>query len=397
MPVQLGYRKSRAGCLRCKQRRVKCDENKPCAACTRHNLPCSLTENSEESQKSQSLGSRVNRAKSRQRSEAAGKRKSPSPIDPFPYFDNRHGTSKADEEYGELWITDLELMHHYTTATCETLPRVEKLRRIWQIEVPKSGIEHPFVMHQILATAALHLGYLHPESRQRYILHASRHQSLAVAGIRKLITNITPQNCEALFSASSLLIISAYATFPDPREWGDRTTRPSTSDIVDTFCLVRGMNQVLAHSEEILHAGTFAPLFEPQPGATSTPLLNDACDRLRCLRLMLEPFANHHILGAEIDRFIHWIRICAESTNEAEMRVTMVWPIYLSAEYMSMLRQNEPQALILLSYYCAVAKGTETNTWYMRRWSTAAFEAVTDVLGSEWDAWLEWPRSVILS
>jgi uncharacterized protein YgbK (DUF1537 family) len=125
----------------------------------------------------------------------------------------------ADAQHRGTWVADLELMHHYTTVTCETLPRIEKLKRIWQIEVPKSGIEHPFVMHQILSVAALHLGYLYPECRQRYILHASRHQSEAVAGIRKLITNITPRNCEALFSASSLLIISAYATFPDPREW----------------------------------------------------------------------------------------------------------------------------------------------------------------------------------
>ncbi|KAK3948966.1 hypothetical protein QBC32DRAFT_45527 [Pseudoneurospora amorphoporcata] len=39
---RLGYKKSRNGCLRCKARRVKCDENKPCSACQRHGVLCSL-------------------------------------------------------------------------------------------------------------------------------------------------------------------------------------------------------------------------------------------------------------------------------------------------------------------------------------------------------------------
>ncbi|RSL97034.1 hypothetical protein CEP52_011152 [Fusarium oligoseptatum] len=39
---RLGYKKSRKGCLRCKQRRVKCDEKVPCTACCRHRVPCSL-------------------------------------------------------------------------------------------------------------------------------------------------------------------------------------------------------------------------------------------------------------------------------------------------------------------------------------------------------------------
>ncbi|CRK42669.1 hypothetical protein BN1723_019031 [Verticillium longisporum] len=32
MPPRLGYKKSRGGCARCKRRRVKCDEKRPCTA-----------------------------------------------------------------------------------------------------------------------------------------------------------------------------------------------------------------------------------------------------------------------------------------------------------------------------------------------------------------------------
>lgn len=41
---QLGSRKSRKGCKRCKQRRVKCDERVPCTGCVRRNEQCSFLE-----------------------------------------------------------------------------------------------------------------------------------------------------------------------------------------------------------------------------------------------------------------------------------------------------------------------------------------------------------------
>lgn len=75
--AQLGQKKSRKGCNRCKQRRVKCDEETPCGNCIRRNEECSLLE--------------------------------PSP-----------SSSELHREPGlpvdtEEWLADLELMHHYGT------------------------------------------------------------------------------------------------------------------------------------------------------------------------------------------------------------------------------------------------------------------------------------------
>ncbi|WAO82885.1 C6 zinc finger domain-containing protein [Fusarium falciforme] len=43
---RLGHKKSRNGCLRCKARRVKCDELRPCTNCVRHHVECSLVTSS---------------------------------------------------------------------------------------------------------------------------------------------------------------------------------------------------------------------------------------------------------------------------------------------------------------------------------------------------------------
>jgi hypothetical protein len=75
--AQLGQKKSRKGCTRCKQRRVKCDEEAPCGNCMRRNEECSLLEPSPSS-------SEINREPG-------------VPVDT------------------EEWLADLELMHHYAS------------------------------------------------------------------------------------------------------------------------------------------------------------------------------------------------------------------------------------------------------------------------------------------
>ncbi|GKT89252.1 DUF814 domain-containing protein [Colletotrichum tofieldiae] len=136
--------------------------------------------------------------------------------DPFPYF-VKFTTGPVEPVHLSKWITDLELMHHYSTTTCLTLPRSNDVSQIWQFEVPRLGLTYMFLMHEILAISALHLGYLHPEQRESYALHASQHQSDAIAGMRESLMQITPDNCHALFGTSSLLVLNAYSTFPYQR------------------------------------------------------------------------------------------------------------------------------------------------------------------------------------
>ncbi|KAH7134272.1 C6 zinc finger domain-containing protein [Dactylonectria macrodidyma] len=395
MPLRLGYKKSRGGCQRCKKRRVKCDEKQPCTACIKHSVTCSLVEDVQVSPPPSESRSRSNIPQRMTR--ASRKSRIVSPTDPFPYFGNRLSLPAAKSVFGETWTTDLELMHHFTVTTCLTLPRADKLKQIWQIEVPKSGMEYPFVLHQILVVAALHLGYLRPNERQRLCLHASRHQSEGVAGLRKNIANITPESCEALFSASTLLTLSAYATFSQPKGWLDAAVKPTIGDIIDIFSLARGMNQLLACCKEALQRGSFSSIFELQPQTGPTTFLAELVVQLESLRVKISSHAHEDILSREIGWLISWIQRCSNTTNGPELRITMTWPIDLSADYMSLLQQKEPWALTLLAYYCAVVSTTESTTWYTKNWSMNALRAITDCLDPAWAPHIAWPSSIIKS
>jgi hypothetical protein len=320
----------------------------------------------------------------------------PAQTDPFPYFDRRLLASAPGLGQHAAWIDDLELMHHFTALTCMTLPRSDMLRQVWQVEVPKLGIQYPYVMHQILAVAALHLVSLHPDNHQRHTLDAFRHQTEALAGIRQSIGSINDDNCEALFAASSLLLISAFATFSRSKDWLEQAKTPVIRDIVDVFALVRGMNEILSCSEAYLKRGKFAPIFEIQPSVTPSAVLRETRAQLGHLWTHMSSAPNSSLLCRETDTLVEWIDRCDATTSKPELRVTMTWPIYISSEYISVILAQDAAALILLAHYCAVAGSTETSTWYMKSWSRTALRAIDQAIDPAWKSLLDWPRAMIV-
>jgi hypothetical protein len=62
----------------------------------------------------------------------------------------------------EFWDRRLELMHHYSLVTVNTLSIRPEMQHVWRITIPEIGYSFPFVMQGILAVAAVHKAYLTP-------------------------------------------------------------------------------------------------------------------------------------------------------------------------------------------------------------------------------------------
>ncbi|KAF6805792.1 duf814 domain-containing protein [Colletotrichum musicola] len=466
---RLGYKKSRGGCARCKQRRVKCDENKPCAACVRHNTHCSLVDGSTTPtgasndnimswEPSRPQAAATARAPSLQRrtssrktsggsrkaattasispvaqsltppglldsstlnmpadfapsdpasSSSGGGARRPSSIaasspDPFPYF-VKFSTGPVEPVHIGKWITDLELMHHYATTTCLTMPRFQDAGSIWQFEVPRLGLTYMFLMHQVLATSALHLGSLHPNQRESYALHASQHQNDAIAGMRESLAHITADNCHALFAASSLLLISAFSTFPYQRGAAAGHEDPTVDDVLDVFLLVRGMSNILSSSQPVIRAGPFRSFFTEVVTPATTPLLEAVSQNLRAFRTALtstpgvadaDPAAAE-VVAMEIGVLLEWIDHACNTTAYPELRVALTWPIGLTEEYMQLVRNRDPAALTLLAYYSVAVHSTESSTWFMRGWGMNTARAIACDLDPAWKDLIQWPLAFI--
>ncbi|KAK2029027.1 fungal Zn binuclear cluster domain-containing protein [Colletotrichum zoysiae] len=284
--------------------------------------------------------------------------------DPFPYF-SRFLTDLNKTETASGWISDLELMHHYTSVSYQTFSNSSVGQKTLQYDVPREALSYSFLLHQILAFSAYHLAYLQPECRHVYLMQAAQHQNDAINGMRgTLLGTITPTNCNALFASSIFLTLSAFATYPS-YEKHNPSFSPIDS-ILDIFTLTDGMSVILRTSDEDLRKGPLREIFIRGAGdATPTTVeatLQPLFDRLPGLSTQLteigalEHEGKYIIVNAIIalSKCIAKVSTVNAMSAPVEFRAVFLWPIMMSTDYLDSLRQRQPAALVVLAHYCVI-------------------------------------------
>lgn len=318
--------------------------------------------------------------------------------DPFPYFDKFMLPLGGERE--AAWIHDLELMHHYSVATSLTLPRAQEELHVWQQNVPRLAFKYPFLVHQILAVSAFHLAYLQPEQRSEHSLHASQHQNRSIEGMRGHLAEITADNCHALFMASSLLLVGAFASFANIRSNGapllEGQRPPNIEDMIDVFILDRGVASVLQSSEEVIQAGYFRDLFHFSPHERVNPFMQQISQELRNLDTLIKQ--DHAVdplvrvlVELEIGKLIDAIEKAVPTTEDAEMRVTTYWPITIAEDYITLLRQRNEEALLVLMFYCCIMYRAEAKNWFVKGWGLNVASDVSKLISLKWRGAIKWP------
>lgn len=326
-----------------------------------------------------------------------------SPPDPFHFFSGLLVDYKP--ENGSNWIMDVELMHHYTATAYRTLIPDPQILEALQHDLPKEGLRHPFLMHQLLAFAGFHLAYTQPERRHIYLKQASQHQNFTIHGMRKTLAgSISSENCHATYATSIFISLGAFAVYPCYENYN--TFFSPIDSLVEIFTLITGMGLILSTSDEELRAGPLKRLFRKHvegegPDHPCPPLSS----RLPLLEAQLDE------AGAELDEEV---KICMKRASTAlqtcldrvatqnaglghsALRAAYLWPLLLSAQCLEWFRCRHPAAMVILAHYAMVLHSAEADCWYLRGWGRAIAESVAEVLaGEQWLNLARWPISVI--
>jgi hypothetical protein len=111
-----------------------------------------------------------------------------------------------------LDIQDLRLLHFYTLKTSRSLRLgPDDQRNLWRERIVEISFEHPFLLHGILALAAVHKAMLDPQSDHMKTLllqAADSHVSNALETYRKHLEEPTLETCLPMF-----LLASAFVTY----------------------------------------------------------------------------------------------------------------------------------------------------------------------------------------
>ncbi|OQE47290.1 hypothetical protein PENCOP_c001G08112 [Penicillium coprophilum] len=400
-PGRRSHRKSRSGCLQCKKRKVKCDESQPrCRNCEKHGVVCSFAGPSTVLSTPQadlanspvplsgpdSAGAGILRAPALGISQARVL-PSLSSLGPFP---------------STLAVFDLELLHHWTTSTCYTLSRSPAVQTVWCTEAPRIGFETPPVLHTLLALSALHLARCDESRRATCLAHAQIHHSTAVREIIPLVSPLARDNGAALFIFSSLTCMFSCAK---PSEEGDFLVLFERGNLSEWARLFRGTTTVIRTGGEDLRTGRLAPIFSngsylaaahrsPHALEQGKPhvwelqqmiwkecaadpslrvIYQEALDELaRTLGLAIRPGIMRRLESADVFR----------------------WLLDVSDEYLNLLCQEAPIALIIFAHWCASIRQIEWM-WWMEGLSSRLMTQLYSVLDPKYRDWLLWPQEII--
>ncbi|CAK7234284.1 hypothetical protein SBRCBS47491_008896 [Sporothrix bragantina] len=185
------HRKSRAGCDNCKRRRVKCNEEVPCASCRRRGETC-------------------------ERPGHQSQLPVPKPMDTIAPFTSST-VSSAGTNDSVVNLLHLKLLHHFQVHTCPTLVFGTDA---WATAL-QLGFHFEFLSNAVLCVAARHLAYLHANKAETgsvdglngpdaatYAATAATHLCRSLAGFRhELVTRdfTTATHLDAFIATSTLL------------------------------------------------------------------------------------------------------------------------------------------------------------------------------------------------
>ncbi|CZR39216.1 uncharacterized protein FPRO_05592 [Fusarium proliferatum ET1] len=394
MKPRRSHTKSRSGCRECKRRKVKCDERLPsCFNCARRGITCTLTSSQQSPQKTGAIR--------------------------LPLLNNRETEASPDAlSVAEVWSAPtpgasldfqdhgLELMHHYSTITANTLALRLDMQHIWRMVLPEMSYNTPFLSHGILSVAALHKAHLLPARRDKYLDLAAYHQTRGMQGFRSIIHSINERNWHPAFCFSSTIVIYAFSS----AGW----TGDAMADILQIFVLIRGIRSSLFGAGQNLAETPFSAWsagiwivgendeasydFDPPLDRTALPL-----DTFQALRRL---FAFYRTDLSDCNRADYEFAtlqlrksaiLIAHAGTQPEIGMVMFFPYGISASIMSDIQANDPCALVLLSYFSVLLSLVEQQFWYVQGWSRRLISAIDVQLDNDpkFSKVAKWPKTII--
>ncbi|KAK6334782.1 hypothetical protein TWF718_010228 [Orbilia javanica] len=386
------HRKSRYGCKECKQRHIRCDENRPsCANCSKSVHQCSYTSTSVNSV----LVSRSPVVSKRQAQERGSNPSTPSSSEGT--VDNpRDDQDQQPPEHmldGEVYsLHHIQLLLHFQNEIPKTLGLSSDIFDL----IVENAIRTPYLMDQVLATSAAHKSTIQGDKRQFYLHEATRLQTRALA----LFNQCNQENsllsdkinvCVFLFSS----LLGHHALF------NALSLRAELSSVLDEFtrCLKihRGVCALAAQSWPEIQSQLGPEIFKYSAlviGEGDNGTKGSECSAL------VDLIVNGELSGPLQEACSNAVSILQsifdalgnpQSSKSRRLNLVQQWPVRIPTEYINALSQRRPEALIILAYYAVMLHGAR-DYWAFGDSGAFLIQSITGYLGSYWASWLAWPN-----
>ena len=298
-----------------------------------------------------------------------------------------------------LHMTDLELLHHFTTETCFTLSDRAESHGLWQRTAPQEAFRHDFLMRGILAISALHMSHLRPDQQDHYARIAVKQQNVALTSFRSIMSSgMDETNCNAFFALSSLIVVYGFESPKAADSLGMFNYNGDDSD--GWLPLIRGVNSIIMSVWPWIKNGSLSGLLHDHmqsPPQTGLPII--LAEQLSHLEDLCENASG----GQEaVDAYRSALKILRNSfvrmnnrpSYECEVSIAFLWPVMIPQDFVTRLNGRQPETLIILAHYCVILHHLD-HYWWMHGWARHIINNIHRELDDQWHYWIQWPTSVI--
>ncbi|KAK1754902.1 hypothetical protein QBC47DRAFT_423110 [Echria macrotheca] len=430
MPPRRSHKKSRAGCRRCKVRKIKCDEIHPrCSNCTKHGVACDfehpevLAELQTSAASPGTPGSSVDFRSPVNHASA----RAATPLTRAPATPTLSSATPAGQR-----LLELKLMHHYTVMTCKTFTFTAPVTEdIWKITVPNlafAGSQH--LADAILAVAALHLRSMTPNDRE--LIRASHaYMAASLAEYSATLTRgIDNTNAETLFLTAALIAFQSTATRVFMKDELSLSTAGNTDGLqgrerghtagcyaipFSWFHSFQGVKAIIAASWQYLRASPVVRQvidsqvvlqldFTSGPNTFFGHLLDGLDDELAAMAHPPPsrsggnsspppptPVADELITSTR-QAYQHAVAVLNWAHKIPHKGAPLAFPATVSRRFIELLEERRPRALAILACFFALLKSMDA-IWWLQGMARREVLGVVSLFNSDFfgpDAYRDW-------
>jgi hypothetical protein len=330
--------------------------------------------------------------------------------EPPPAVDPRLGVpTPADTErrVGHFDMEDMNLWHHFIKVTAPTLTTP------WKEDLVQRALSCDYLVHGMLASGALHLGYLSsdPKEKDKYAFLASQHHDLALGPFQRAMANVNAGNANQLWVFSTLLMTFTYASYRSTEHLFPFSEGASNEVLSNWMFCLRGCVGFVQTALEHLEGGPLGFIISEgmkvetaiADGALPDPEVDRSLSLLRTAVFQM-PLIKSTTTVEEMEAYADAIERLRNTfaaysrglTSQMTRATAALWVGRVSDTFIRLLSEKRPPALILTAHYCLLLKYCE-DVWYMEQRSYYLFEAVKQSLGEQWAPYVEYPHRVLYS
>ncbi len=205
--------------------------------------------------------------------------------------------------------------------------------------------------------------------------------------------DINPSNCHALFGTAGIIAFLAFALQSPVAS----ISQSPIVEIAEFFTLVRGINTILRSTcfDRIVE-GRFGALLDYDWDPPISPLpshIKTAFDRLRHLKdTMSGNLELRETYSTTIQSLQH--TFATYSLIIQDRILVFSWAVHIPDLYLSLVKQRDPLALVILAYY-ALLLHTIDGMWWSEGRGEWLIEAICQELPLKWHSELQLPKDVI--